>query len=89
MTSLDDKVPRIIRNEAFYAFARLCMVCSLPLIGFFGTRLVSAADEIRDQVAKQNLALQLLAVEVKYRFTSVEDHEQRLRKLELVRHSLP
>lgn len=86
MASIDDKVPRIVRNEAFYAFARVCMVTSLPLMAFIGHRIISAADEIRDQVAKQNLALQLLAVEVKYRVGSVEDHEQRLRKLEFVRH---
>lgn len=89
MTSLDDKVPRIVRNEAFYAFARVCMILSLPLGGYIGNRVISAADEIRDQVAKQNVALQLLSVEVKYRIGSVEDHEQRLRKLEFVRHTVP
>lgn len=80
---IESKVPTIIRNEAFYAFARLCMVAALPLISFFGVRLVSAADEMRDQVAKQNIAIILLTSKVEYRFTSIEDHESRLRKLEI------
>ena len=80
--TFEDKVPRIIRNEAFYAFARVCMVLSLPAGAFIGHRVISTADEIRDQVAKQNLALELLRQEVRYRVGNLEDHEQRLRKLE-------
>lgn len=87
MSPAENKVPSIIRNEVFYAFARLCMVIAtlvgLPVAGFMLTRVVVTADEIRDQLQRQNLALMLLTNEVKFRFANVEDHEQRLRKLEL------
>lgn len=75
----EQKVPRIIRNEFFYAFARLCMVATVPLLGF----VLSKANDIADTVAKQNVALQLISQEVHYRFVQVDDHEQRLRRLEL------
>lgn len=87
MTSAENKVPSIIRNEVFYAFARVCMVAAsligMPVAGFLLSRVVSTADDIREQVQKQNTALLLLSAEVKYRFGSVEDHESRIRKLEL------
>lgn len=82
MTSAESKVPGFIRNEVFYACARICMIASLPTMAFLGSRMITAADEVRDQVAKQNVALLLLASKVEYRFSSVDDHEQRLRKLE-------
>lgn len=85
MTSLDDKVPGFIRNEAFYAFARVCMIVSLPLGGYFGNRIISGNDEIRAQLARQDLALQLLTNDVKYRTGHLDDVEQRVRKLELAR----
>lgn len=87
MTPAENKIPTIIRNEFFYAFARLCMIAAtvigLPIAGFLLTRVVNTADEIRTQVQAQNVALILLTAEVKFRFANVEDHEHRLRKLEL------
>lgn len=87
MTSAEHKVPAIIRNEVFYAFARLCIVfltvIGVPVGGFMLTRVVTAADDIRAQLQTQNTALILLTAEVKFRFANLEDHEHRLRKLEL------
>lgn len=86
MTSAENRVPVIIRNEIFYAFARVCMVLAsligMPTAGFMLSRVIATADDIRDQVQKQNTALLLLSAEVKYHYGSVDDHEQRLRKLE-------
>lgn len=83
----ESKVPAIIRNEVFYAFARLCMVAvatiGVPVAGFFLARVVATGDEIRAQLQAQNVSLLLLSNEVKFRFTSVDDHEHRLRRLEL------
>lgn len=83
---LEDKVPSVVRNELFYAFARLCMVVAtlvlLPATGYMLTRVIAKADEISDQVAKQGVTIQLLSNDVKYRFDSVHDHEQRIRALE-------
>lgn len=78
MTS-EDKIPRVVKNEFFYLFARLCMIVSIPLLGF----VLQKANDIADTVAKQNVALQLMTQEVHYRFAHVDDHEQRLRRLEL------
>lgn len=79
MSPAEHKIPGIIRNEFFYAFARLCMIASVPLLGF----VLSKADDIASTVAKQNVALQLLTQEVHFRFANVDDHEQRLRRLEI------
>lgn len=79
---LEQKIPVAIRNEFFYAFARLCMIAALPLIGFLGTRLIAKADEISDQVARQGVTIQLLSNDVKFRFDNITDHEQRIRALE-------
>lgn len=78
MGTSEDKIPRIVRNEFFYAFARLCMIAAVPLLGF----LLAKANDIADTVAKQNVAMQLLTQEVRFRFAHLEDHEQRLRNLE-------
>lgn len=87
MTPAEHKIPAIIRNEFFYAAARLCMigvaVVGMPVATFFLSRVVTTADEIRAQVQQQNIALILLTSEVKFRFANVDDHEQRLRRLEL------
>lgn len=79
MTASEDKIPRIVRNEFFYAIARLCMIATIPLLGF----VLQKANDIADTVAKQNVALQLITQEVHFRFANVDDHEQRLRRLEL------
>lgn len=87
MTNAEEKIPAFIRNEFFYAFARLCMivvtVVGLPAAGYVGNRIITQNDAIREQVQQQNIALILLTSEVKFRFANVEDHEHRLRKLEL------
>lgn len=87
MTPAEHKIPGIIRNEFFYAFARLCMVAvmviGVPVASFFLNRVITTIDEIRAQVQQQNIAIILLTSEVKFRFANVEDHEHRLRKLEL------
>lgn len=84
--NVDDKVPAIVKNEMFYAFARVCMVLvatiGVPVLGFTLNRVVEAADKISDQLQKQNVAIILLSTEVKFRFSSIDDHESRLRKLE-------
>lgn len=84
--ALEDKLPAAVRNEVFYFVARFCMVlCTcvlLPIGGWLLTRVITKADEISDQLARQNVALQLLSNDVKYRFTSIEDHEHRIRFLE-------
>lgn len=79
MTPAEHKIPALIRNEFFYAFARLCMIAAMPLLGF----VLSKANDIAETVAKQNVALQLMTQEVHIRFTHLDDHEQRLRRLEL------
>lgn len=83
----EHKIPAIIRNEFFYAFARLCMITitlvGVPIAAYVGNRIITQNDAIRDQVQAQNVALILLTSEVKFRFANVEDHEHRLRKLEL------
>lgn len=87
MSPAEQKVPTFIRNEFFYAFARLCMVggtlIGLPVTGFLLSRVVSTADDIRTQVQQQNVALTVLSSEVKFRFATMDDHEHRLRRLEL------
>lgn len=75
----EQKIPRIVKNEFFYLFARLCMIATVPLLGF----VLSKANDIAETVAKQNVALQLMTQEVHFRFTHLDDHEQRLRRLEL------
>lgn len=85
-TQAEEKIPVVIRNEFFYAFARVCMIVAtllgLPFATFLMNRVIAKADEISDQVAKQNVTLQIMSSEVKYRFDSVTDHENRLRALE-------
>lgn len=79
MTRADDKIPHLVKNEFFYLFARLCMIAAIPLMGF----VLSKANDIAKNVAEQNIALQLMTQEVHYRFAHLDDHEQRLRRLEL------
>lgn len=75
----EEKIPRVVRNEFFYLFARLCMIAAIPLMGF----LLSKANDIADTVSKQNVALLLITQKVEFRLTNLDDHEQRLRRLEL------
>jgi len=91
MTPAEEKIPGIIRNEFFYAFARVCMVVStligLPVATWMLQRVVSTADDIRAQLQTQSTALMLLNNEVKFHFANVDDHDHdheiRLRRLEL------
>jgi len=82
----ESKIPAVVKNEFFYLFARVCMIIAatvgMPIAGFMLSRVVAKADEISEQVAKQNMSLQLISSEMKFRFDSVNDHEQRIRSLE-------
>lgn len=86
----DDKIPRAVKNEWFYLFARMCGIfltlIGLPLMGAMLSRAVASADEIRSQLTEQNITLRLLSSEVKIRFDNdgknITDHEIRLRTLE-------
>lgn len=90
MTPAEDKIPRVVRNEWFYLFARGCMIfvtlVAIPIGGTMLSRAVATADEIRSQLTEQNITLRLLSSEVKIRFDvdgkSITDHEIRLRTLE-------
>lgn len=90
VTLTDDKIPRAVKNEWFYLFARGCMIfvtfIGLPIGGAMLSRAVATADEIRSQLTEQNITLRLLSSEVKIRFDvdgkSITDHEIRLRTLE-------
>lgn len=83
----ESKVPAIIRNEFFYAFARLCMIVvatiGVPIAGFILARVVATGDEIHAQLQAQNVSLLLLSSEVKFRFTAIDDHEHRIRRIEM------
>lgn len=79
-------VPKIVRNEAFYAFARLCMILAIPIGGFFMNRLIAKADQISEQVAAQQVDLKILAHRVEFQLKvdgeKIGDHEGRLRQIE-------
>jgi hypothetical protein len=85
-----DDVPRIIHNEWFYAFARLCMVAAtligLPTAAAMLSRVVSQADAMAHQVQEQGVSIRLLNATVSEKlnsnFATVTDHELRLRALE-------
>lgn len=82
----DEFVPKLARNELFYFIARVCMIMSLPLIGFFGTRTINQADALQLTVIQQNVELRVLSAQVKDRLDTdvkqLSDHELRLRSLE-------
>ena len=86
MTPNEQKIPAAVRNEFFYLFARLCMVFAtvvgLPVATWMLNRVIATGDDIRVQLQAQNVSLQLLTSEVKYRSATTEDHERRLRRLE-------
>lgn len=77
-----DNVPRVVKNETFYLFARVCMIVCLPVLGFMIQRVITQADAITLQVQQQNTTLQLLTASMQERFSSLSDHESRLRRLE-------
>ena len=83
---VDKNVPKIARNEMFYFIARVCMMASLPLGGFFGARLISQADAMQAALAQQNIELRVLSATVNDRLSGnvaqLSDHELRLRQLE-------
>ena len=85
-----DDVPRIIHNEWFYALARLCMVAAtligLPVAGALLSRVVGQADAMAHQVQEQGVSIRLLNATVSEKlnsnFSTLTDHELRLRALE-------
>lgn len=78
----DDYVPRLARNELFYFVARVCMIVSMPLVGFFGSRIISQADALQTIVAQQNTDLKVLGFKLDADIGKLSDHELRLRALE-------
>jgi hypothetical protein len=85
-----DDVPRIIHNEWFFAVARLCMigasVIGLPIAAAMLSRVVSQADAMAHQVQEQGVSIRLLNATVGEKlnsnFSTLTDHELRLRALE-------
>lgn len=90
MTSIDEKVPRAVRNEMFYFIARACsilvMTIGVPVTGFMLSRAVASADELAKLVSLQSVQIQLLSSEVRIRLDNdnktISDHELRLRSME-------
>lgn len=85
-----DNVPRIVKNETFYFFARVCMIAAslvgLPVAGYLLTRVIGQADAITLQLSEQNVSVKVLSATVNDRlsnnFQTLSDHELRLRALE-------
>jgi hypothetical protein len=82
MAEIDKAVPKIARNEMFYFIARVCMIASLPLISFFGSRIVSQADALQTSVTQQNIDLRILTLKIDGNINQISDHELRLRQIE-------
>lgn len=88
--TLEDKIPRAVKNEYFYLAARISTFfvafIGLPILGWMLSRAVASADEIRTQLTEQNITMRILSSEVKIRFDNdgknITDHEIRLRTLE-------
>lgn len=66
--------------------ARVCMILSIPVGGFFMQRMIAKADQISDQVAVQNIDLKLLSQRVEFQLRydteKIYDHDKRIRELE-------
>lgn len=85
-----DNVPRIVKNESFYLFARLCMIVATivgaPAAGYMLTRVIAQADTIASQVQEQSISVKVLTATVNDRLSNnlmtLSDHELRLRALE-------
>jgi hypothetical protein len=73
-------------NEIFLFIARIMMMVSLPLGGFFGTRVIAQADKLEEAVVQEKIAIEILGVQVKDKSDAyvlqLSDHELRLRALE-------
>lgn len=86
MPQIDNAVPKLARNEMFYFIARVCMIVSLPLAGFLGTRMIAQADILQASVIQQNVDIRVLSATVKDKLDAhvnqLADHELRLRTLE-------
>ena len=86
MAEIDHAVPKIARNEMFYFIARVCMMASLPLGGWFGSRIITQADALQAAVIQQNIDIRVLSATVKDKLDAhvnqLTDHELRLRALE-------
>lgn len=85
-----DNVPRIVRNETFYAFARISMivlsVVGAPVGGYLLSRVISQSDAMTLKIEEQNVAVKVLSATVSDRLSNnlatLSDHELRLRSLE-------
>lgn len=86
MNDPDNLVPKAARNELFYFIARVCMMASLPLLGFYGNRIITQADALQASVVSQNVDIRVLSATVKDKLdanvSQLSDHELRLRSLE-------
>jgi hypothetical protein len=86
VNNLDETVPKIARNELFYFIARVCMIASLPVAGFFGARIISQADALQTTVSQQNIDIKVLSATVNSKLdanlSQLTDHELRLRAIE-------
>jgi hypothetical protein len=82
MHEIDKAVPKIARNEMFYFIARLCMMATIPLVAFFGTRIISQADALQTSVSEQNIAIKILSYKLDGNVSQLSDHELRLRQIE-------
>lgn len=82
----ENKIPRAVKNEWFYLIARVCMILSVPIGGFFMQRALAKADEISSQLSAQNVDLRLLTTRVEFQMKNdadkLSDHEIRLRQIE-------
>lgn len=83
---LDQAVPKLARNELFYFIARVCMMASIPIMGFFGSRIITQADALQLTVQQQSVDIKVLSAIVNQKLDTIvsqsSDHEIRLRQLE-------
>jgi hypothetical protein len=85
-----DNIPRIVKNETFFLFARVCMIVAstvgLPIAGFMLSRVVAKADDIEALVRNQGIEIRVISETIKLKdennSKSVTDHELRIRQLE-------
>lgn len=86
MSEIDKSVPKIARNEMFYFIARACMIATIPLISFFGARIITQADALQSTVQQQTIDIRVFSATVQEKLNvgigQLTDHELRLRQLE-------
>lgn len=84
--NIDRVVPKAARNELFYFIARICMILSVPIGGYFAQRMVTQADALQSTVAQQNIDIKVLSAIVNSKLdahlSQLTDHELRIRSVE-------